>query len=90
MEVPHSSATYSALHTSEGDDNPMEHEGGAEGAEYNEEEEYDEMDYTYSHHHSKKHEEKKPMYESFDFNDSESLMWRKVGFYLFSLFLFLF
>jgi hypothetical protein len=81
--LPQSSVAYSALHTSEDDletQNPMEHEEMARRDSY-EEEEYDEMDYSYIHHRSsKKHlDEKKPLYESFDFNDCESLMWRKVS-----------
>lgn len=73
MEAPHSPVVYSALHNAPDGD----HDEILEGEEYYEEEEYDEMDYHHAHH-KHKHEEKKVVFESFDFNDCESLMWRKV------------
>lgn len=70
MEAPATSTTtYNVLH------NEMD-EGDPEQVEeiYEEEEEEEE----HLHQHSHKHEAKKEALESFDFNDTESMMWRKV------------
>jgi chloride channel 7 len=73
---PHSPSTYNVLHNMvEGDHNDMEQPE----EEYYEDEEYDEMDYHHTHH-KHKHDEKKVVFESFDFNDCESVMWKKVVF----------
>lgn len=73
MELPPSTATYNVLH------NIPENEPGEESPEpYDpiEDDDYDDLDENL---HKNQHSVKKMNFESFDFNDSESLMWRKVN-----------
>eukprot|EP00599_Poterioochromonas_sp_BG-1_P012444 CAMPEP_0173159256 /NCGR_PEP_ID=MMETSP1105-20130129/16980_1 /TAXON_ID=2985 /ORGANISM="Ochromonas sp., Strain BG-1" /LENGTH=866 /DNA_ID=CAMNT_0014077613 /DNA_START=186 /DNA_END=2786 /DNA_ORIENTATION=- len=82
MDHPQSPSTYNVLHNvMEGEhsgegDNMLLGEGDPNLDDVYEEEDYDEMDY-HDHRHKHKHEEKKVVFESFDFNDVESLQWRK-------------
>jgi hypothetical protein len=70
MEAPATSTTtYNVLHNEMDEGNPEQVD------EIFEEEEEEE---EHLHHHSHKHEAKKDALESFDFNDTESMMWRKV------------
>lgn len=84
MDHPQSPSTYNVLHNvMEGEhsgegDNMLLGEGDPNLDDVYEEEDYDEMDY-HDHRHKHKHEEKKVVFESFDFNDVESLQWRKVS-----------
>lgn len=82
--LPGSSTTYSVLHSL-----PDEHLGGdtaigeplspiPEGdLEADDQDDDDEEDH--GHHHKHKHTHKE-LYESFDFNDCETMTWRKVCF----------
>ncbi len=66
-ERRHSITAFNVLHTSEEDAN-------------NEENIIDEDDDDHDDHgHGHEHEKKKELLESFDFNDRESIMWRKVS-----------
>ena len=80
-------ATYTPLHTipADNEEGPEDNsprtahaETLLEGDDYNEEDDNDEHE-TQQH----KHQFKKEVLESFDFNDVESMMWRKVSLYLF-------
>ena len=70
MEVPTTSSTttYNILHNEVDEDN----------ADLNEEMYDDDEEEEEHHQQSHKHETKQGVLESFDFNDSESMMWRKV------------
>ena len=71
-------ATYNVLHDVTDEEHGTELVPLAEN--YVPDEDYDDedddYDHAHNHHHHKTHE--KALYESFDFNDSESMMWRKV------------
>ncbi len=89
MEMSHS-ATYNVLHNvaeeaggelvMEGivEPAPAGHDGEHHYIENADEEDYDDHDSTHDHHGHHKHEVKQVL-ESFDFNDVESIMWRKVS-----------
>jgi hypothetical protein len=81
-QLPASSTTYSVLHSL-----PDEHLGGdtsigeplspiPEGDLEQADDQDDDDEEDYDHHHKHKHSHKE-IYESFDFNDNETLMWRK-------------
>jgi hypothetical protein len=65
----HGTTTYNVLHS--------ENLPHAEMIDADDIDDDDEHDYTAVHHTD--HHMKKQLQESFDFNDNESLMWRKVG-----------
>lgn len=79
---PGPAATYNVLHNVvEGED--VEPMPGADAVPFEEEvyEDDDDDQDNHHNHHQKLHS--KELYESFDFNDCESMMWRKVRFSLF-------
>lgn len=67
----HQTAVYNVLH---GDQDMGE---GIESHEVHDYEDDHDDDHLSAHKHHK-HEHKKEVVESFDFNDVESMMWRKV------------
>lgn len=70
------SVTYSALH------NPVsEGNNDLDNNDMLDEDEFEEIE-LHSHHH--KHHVRKESLESFDFNDVESMMWRKVSISIYS------
>ncbi len=86
MEVaaPVSTATYNVLHNL-----PDEHAGdlspsGDYSAEEHELMDDDDDDIDHVHLHKHKHVHKETL-ESFDFNDTETMMWRKVSKYSYSI-----
>lgn len=66
--------TFNILHTSEAD------------AEAEEDDHDDDDDHLQSHQNHKDHGRKKDVPESLDFNDRESIMWRKVNINIFCWF----
>ena len=96
MEISHS-ATYNVLHNVvEETGSEFQVEGMVPNAvqditpfQHENSDDYDDDDYDSIHdtHGNSKHaEEKKQVLESFDFNDVESMMWRKVINFLLTLF----
>lgn len=82
--TPSITATYNVLHNLPDDQVGEETPTGDHQPFLEDQEAYDDDDddYDHSHQHKHKHEHKEVL-ESFDFTDSESMMWRKVGFKLF-------
>jgi hypothetical protein len=74
-------ATYNVLHNiDEGDEN---NEDTNEPEEFYDEDELDELEYKKAHH-KRKADPIKDQFESLDFTDAESMMWRKVSYPIFN------
>jgi hypothetical protein len=78
MDTHSSGATYSILHNVAGVDHPHD-TIPSEHVDENEIIDEDDFDETDLHNHHQKHQMKREVLESFDFNDVESMMWRKVS-----------
>eukprot|EP00981_Chlorochromonas_danica_P015382 scaffold11846_cov149-Ochromonas_danica.AAC.13 len=70
----HPSTTYSVLHNVESETVPNDTEDMGDDNEMVDDDEFDEIEL---HHHQHHPPAKKQVFESFDFTDVESIMWRK-------------